>query len=118
MPSIVDNKANIEKNCVDDFAIRKRFTYGTIMVNLETHRIIDIIPSREASDVKKWLETYPNLKIVSRDESSTYASAIKGSHPLAIQISDRFHLIKELSEAATRYIVRDFPSRIEISAVT
>lgn len=118
MPSIVDNKSTIEKICVDDFAIRKRFSYGTIMVDLETHRIIDIIPSREASDVKRWLETYPNLKIVSRDGSSTYASAIAGSHPHALQISDRFHLIKGLSEAVTKYIVRKFPSRIEISAVT
>lgn len=117
MPSIVD-KSNIEKICVDDFAIRKRFSYGTIMVDLETHRIIDIIPSRESSDVKRWLETFPNLKIVSRDGSSTYAAAIKGAHPHALQISDRFHLIKGLSEAVTRFIIRKFPSRLEISAVT
>lgn len=118
MPSIADNKSNIEKICVDDFAIRKRFSYGTIMVDLETHRIIDIIPSREASDVKRWLETYPNLKVVSRDGSPTYASVISGSHPHALQISDRFHLIKGLSEAVTKYIVRKFPSRIEIPVVT
>lgn len=117
MPSTVD-KSKIEKICVDDFAIRKRFSYGTIMVDLETHRIIDIIPSRETSDVKKWLETYPNLKIVSRDGSSSYASAVTGSHPHAVQISDRFHLIKGLSEAATRYIVRKFPSRLEIPSFT
>lgn len=112
------DKYKIEKICVDDFAIRKRFSYGTIMVDLETHRIIDIIPSRETSDVKKWIETYPNLKIVSRDGSSSYASAVTASHPHAVQISYRFHLIKGLSEAATKYIVRKFPSRIEISSVT
>jgi len=117
MPSIVD-KSNIEKICVDDFAIKKRFSYGTIMVDLETHRIIDIIPSREFSDVKRWLETFLNLKIISRDGSSTYASAITGAHPHALQISDRFHLIKGLSEAFTRFITRKFPSRLEISAVT
>jgi len=116
MPSIVD-KSKIEKVCVDDFAIRKRFSYGTVMVNLETHRIIDIIPSRETSDVRKWLESYPNLKIISRDGASTYASAITNSHPHALQISDRFHLIKGLSEAITKYIVREFPSRVEISTV-
>ncbi|WP_411682701.1 ISL3 family transposase [Clostridium thailandense] len=117
MPSIMD-KSKIEKICVDDFAIRKRFSYGTIMVDLETHRIIDIIPSRETSDVKKWLETYPNLKIVSRDGSVSYASAITSSHPNALQISDRFHLIKGLSEAVTRFIIRKFPSRVEIPVVT
>lgn len=117
MPSIVD-KSKIEKICVDDFAIRKRFSYGTIMVDLETHRIIDIIPSRETSDVPKWLKTYHNLKIVSRDGSLSYDSAITGSHPNALQISDRFHLIKGLSEAVTRFIIRKFPSKVEIPVVT
>lgn len=54
----------------------------------------------------------------SKDESSTYASAIAGSHPYAIQISDRFHLIKGLTEAVTKYIIREFPSRVEIPSVT
>ncbi|MDF1618675.1 transposase [Petrocella sp. FN5] len=84
------------------------------MVDLETHRIIDILSSRELNDVKEWLETYPNLKVVSRDGSLTYASAITKSHPSVIQVSDRFHLIKGLSEAVNRYIIRSFPSRIEI----
>jgi transposase len=88
------------------------------MVNLETHRIIDFIPSRETSDVRKLLETYPNLKVVSRDGASTYASAVVNSHPHALQISDRYHLMKGLSEAVTKYIVRKFPSRVEISTVT
>ena len=117
MPSIVD-KSVIEKICVDDFAIRKRFSYGTVMLDLKSHRIIDIIPSRDTSDGKEWLACFPNLKIISRDGSSAYASAIKNSHPNAVQISDRFHLIKGLSEAITKYIVRKFPSRVEISAVT
>lgn len=117
MPSIVD-KSVIEKICVDDFAIRKRFSYGTVMVDLKSHRIIDIIPSRDTSDVKEWLASFPNLKIISRDGSSAYASAITNSHPNAVQISDRFHLIKGLSEAVTKYIVRKFPSRVEISSVT
>lgn len=117
MPLIID-KSKIEKICVDDFTIRKRFSYGTVMVDLETHMIIDIIPSRDSSDVKKWLETYPNLKVVSRDGSSTYESAIANSHPNALQISERFHLIKGLTEAITKYIVRKFPARVEIPSVT
>lgn len=56
MPSIVD-KCSAKKVCVDDFALRKRFTYGTVMVNLESHRIIDMIPSRETAEVSKWLAT-------------------------------------------------------------
>lgn len=117
IPSIVD-KSKIEKICMDDFAIRKRFTYGTVMVDLETHRIIDIISSRETSYVRKWLESYPNLKIISRDGSSAYAAAAANSHPHAVQISYRFHLIKGLSEAITKYIIREFPSRVEIPITT
>lgn len=93
MPSIVDESL-VRKVCVDDFALRKRFSYGTVMVDFETHRIIDIIPSR--------------------DGSSTYASASTDSHPDAIQVSDRFHVIKGLSEAINKYIIRVLSARLEI----
>lgn len=113
MPSIVD-KSSVKMVCVDDFALRKRFSYGTVMVDLETHRIIDMIPSRETSDVRKWLATFPNIEVVSRDGAATYSSAAMNSHPDAIQVSDRFHLIKGLSEVVNKYIIREFPARIEI----
>ena len=113
MPSIVD-KSSVKLVCVDDFALRKRFSYGTVMVDLESHRIIDMIPSRETSDVQKWLATFPNIEVVSRDGASTYSSATTNSHPNATQISDRFHLIKGLSEVVNKYIIREFPARIEI----
>lgn len=113
MPSVVD-KSSITKVCVDDFALRKRFSYGTVMDDLESHRIIDRIPSRETSDVAKWLATYPNIQIVSRDGAAFYSSAATSSHPDAVQVSDRFHLIKGLSEAINKYITREFPARIEI----
>lgn len=115
MPEIVD-KSRILNICVDDFAIRKRYSYGTIMVDLDTHRIIDMLPSRETRDVQEWLGTYPNIRIISRDGALTYSSAASGAHPEAIQISDRFHLIKTLSEAIHKYIIREFPSRVEIPA--
>lgn len=113
MPSIVD-KSSVKIVCVDDFALRKRFSYGTVMVDLENHRIIDLIPSRETSDVRNWLATFPNIHVVSRDGASTYSSATTNSHPDAIQISDRFHLIKGLSEVINKYIIREFPARVEI----
>ena len=113
MPHIVD-KSQIFRVCVDDFALRKKYSYGTVTINWDTHRIIDILPSRETDDVQKWLSTYPNLKMISRDGALTYASAGRKSHPDAIQITDRFHLIKNLSEILDRYIRNTYPSRIEI----
>lgn len=117
MPAIVDN-FSVEKVCVDDFAIRKRFSYGTVMVDLETHKIIDMISSRDSSDVKEWLQKFPNIKVISRDGAPIYASASSESHPDAMQVSDRFHLIKGLSEAIDRYIMRTYPIRVEIPTVT
>lgn len=66
MPIIVD-KSKIKKVCVDDFTLRKRFAYGTVMVDLESNKIIDIISSRDVTEVKEWLRQYPNIEVVSRD---------------------------------------------------
>jgi transposase len=74
------------------------------MVDIDTHRIIDMIESREIEDVTQWLKTYPNLTIVSRDGSVSYNSAIKGANENIVQISDRFHLIKGLTDAAKKHI--------------
>lgn len=113
---VVVEKSKITKICVDDFAFRKRYTYGSVMVDLETHRIIDIIDSRETQQVEEWLKSYPNLQVISRDGAQTYASASTNSHPDALQISDRFHLLKNLSEAVEKYMRRLFPSRLVIPA--
>ena len=117
MPAIVD-KTLITKVCVDDFAFRKRYSYGTVMVDFETHRIIDIIASRETKRVEEWLNSYPNLQVISRDGAQTYSSASSNSHPDALQVSDRFHLLKNLSEAAEKYMRRLFPSRLVIPATS
>lgn len=117
MPSLVD-KSSIKKICVDDFALRKRFSYGTVMVDLESHRIVDLIPTRDMEAVKKWLDGFPNIEVVSRDGAQIYASAVINSHPEAIQVSDRFHIIKGLTEAIDRYLKRELPNKIEIPAVT
>ncbi|WP_438730342.1 ISL3 family transposase [Enterococcus sp. AZ128] len=102
------------KVCIDDFAIKKRQTYGTIMVDLESHKIVDLIPSRDFDDVKRWLETFPNLKIVCRDGSRTFKNAITASHPTATQISDRFHLIKNFSEYLKKVLKQVLPNAITV----
>ena len=113
MPSIVD-KTSVKMVCVDDFALRKRFSYGTVMINLENHRFVYMIPSRDTNVVCNWLKTFHNIEVISRNGAITYASAATNSHPDVIQISDRFHLIKGLSEVICKYIFREFPARVEI----
>jgi len=76
------------------------------MIDIETHQIVDLIDSREINDVVAWLKTYPNLKVISRDGSVSYNSAIKQVNTNIVQVSDRFHLIKGLTDAAKKYITK------------
>lgn len=100
--------------CIDDFAFKKRHTYGTIMIDIDTHRIIDLLPSREIEDVAEWLSSFPNLEIVSRDGSVSYNSAVKQANENIIQISDRFHLLKGLTDAAKKVITSLIAANIGI----
>lgn len=75
------------------------------MVNIDTHRVIDLLPSRETEEVAQWLKTYPKIEIVSRDGSASYKSAITKANEDIIQISDRFHLLKGLTDAAKKHII-------------
>lgn len=83
---------------IDDFALKKRHTYGTVMIDIETHQIIDMIDSKVEYDVTKWLKSYPNLKVISRDEGIMYKSSSDKSHPKAEQISNKFHVLKNLTK--------------------
>lgn len=100
--------------CIDDFALKKRQRYGTVMVDLETRKIVDMIESREMEDVTRWLSEYPNLRVVSRDGSRTYAAAIATAHPGAKQVSDRFHLVKNLIDYARLALQKVFQGRVAI----
>jgi transposase len=88
---------------VDDWAYRKGVSYGTILIDMETSTPIDMLPSRQGKDLKKWLTRYKDVQIVTRDRSSSYSSAIDEICPEAVQVADRFHLLKNLSDALNTY---------------
>ncbi|MDV3002976.1 MAG: ISL3 family transposase ISAcma23 (plasmid) [Chroococcopsis gigantea SAG 12.99] len=83
---------------VDDFAFRKRKTYGTILVDLEKGRPITLLPDREAETLSKWLKEHLGIQVVSRDRSKAYEKGINEGAPDAIQVADRFHLFQNLAE--------------------
>lgn len=80
------------------------------MVDIDTHRVIDLLASREVEDVVEWLKGYPNIRIVSRDGSVSYKSAIEQTGMVIQQVSDRFHLLKGLTDAAKKVITRLLPA--------
>ncbi len=88
---------------VDDWAYRKGVRFGTVLIDMETSRPIDLLITRDSADLKNWLAKYPNAQIVTRDRSRAYSSAITEVCPDAIQIADRFHLLMNLSDALDRY---------------
>jgi transposase len=100
--------------CIDDFAIKKGNIYGTVMIDIETRKIIDMIESREREKVTEWIRSYPNIEVVTRDGSSSYKRAIKEANKKIIQISDRFHLIKNLTDYCKEYILKKITPKIKI----
>jgi predicted transcriptional regulator len=107
-------KEHITAVCIDDFSFKKGHTYGTIMINIPSRRVIDMIDTRAHEPVQEWLKTYPSLRFVSRDGSITFKSAISQANENIIQISDRFHLLKGLTDAAKKYITGYFKANIAL----
>jgi transposase len=89
---------------IDDWAFRKAERYGTILVDLEKRKPIGLLPDREMGTVKDWLEAHPGIEVISRDRAGCYAQAAKLGAPQAIQVADRWHLLKNLGEALKRML--------------
>src|SRR5579859_190137 len=84
---------------IDDFSFRRGQWFGTILVDLESHRPVDLLPDRQATTLAQWMRQHPEITVVSRDRGSEYASAATQGAPQAIQCADRFHVVKNLTEA-------------------
>lgn len=91
---------------VDDFAFRRGSSYGTLLVDLQTHRPVDVLPDRSADTLSRWLRAHPGVKYLSRDRSPEYARGASEGAPSAQQVVDRWHLLKNLREALERVLGR------------
>lgn len=84
---------------VDDWAWRKKQRYGTMLMDWERSRVIDLLPVRSAESFARWLDLHPEVEVITRDRSSLYAEGGRQGAPSAVQITDRYHLVSNLSEA-------------------
>ena len=89
---------------IDDWAIRRGRTYGTMIVDLEKREVVDLLPDRTAETVASWLESHPEVEIVARDRSSEYARGITMGAPQAQQVADRWHLLLNMCQMLERYM--------------
>ncbi len=87
---------------VDDFAFRRGRTYGTILVDLERRRVVDLLPGREAATLATWLRARPDVEVISRDRASAYAQAANEAAPGAMQVADRWHLLCNMRDVLER----------------
>lgn len=91
---------------IDDWALRKGQRYGTIIIDLEQHKPIALLPDRTSETVGTWLQTYSSIEIVARDRATAYGEAIAQGAPQATQVADRWHLLQNLREAVQRFLER------------
>jgi transposase len=93
---------------IDDWALRKGTTYGTIIVDLVHHRVLDLLPDRTAATVKTWLARHRSIEVIARDRSSEYRKAVEEAAPQAVQVADRWHLLHNMTDLLKRLCFRYF----------
>lgn len=96
---------------IDDFSFKRGRTFGTLLVNLQTHAIIDVLTDRKAETAAAWMASHPEITLVSRDRGGDYASAATTGATQAIQCADRFHMLKNLGEVLEGCLARHLAAK-------
>ena len=96
---------------------RRGQRYGTLIVDLERNRPIDVLPDREAQTVRGWLNDHPGIDVVARDRASAYGDGVRSGAPKAVQVTDRWHLLRNLGDTLARVLDRHH-SDLRVAAAT
>lgn len=94
---------------IDEWAWHRGHRYGTLIVNLDTHRPLVLLPGRDQRTLAAWFRKYPEIQVVSRDRGGIYATAAREGAPQARQVADRWHLLKNIGDALERMMYRHMP---------
>lgn len=94
---------------IDDWAFKKGHSYGTIIVDQEARRVIDLLADRTAATLSSWLQAHPTIEVIARDRSTDYAAGIQTGCPHAIQVADRWHLLVNLRQMLERFLPTIYP---------
>jgi transposase len=97
---------NVLQIGIDDFSFRRGRKFGTIIVDLQTRKVLDMLPDRTADTSAAWIAEHPEIELVSRDRGGDYAAAARKAAPQVIQTADRFHLLKNLDDALQGVLAR------------
>ena len=91
---------------IDDWAWRRNHRYASIICNLERRGVVTLLPDREPATAQAWLAAHPTISVIARDRGGGYGEAAAKALPQAVQVADRWHVLRNLGDAVNAFVER------------